>query len=75
MYKDERHRPLVEKVTLTPRFISLNTIIGSQGTYKYTKLFFEENPIAQSVLEKGTKDKILSSQLNEFSFAFNSEKQ
>ena len=53
----------------------MNTIIGSQGTYKYTKLFFEENPIAQSVFEKGTKDKILSSQLDEFSFAFNSEKQ
>lgn len=75
MYKDERHRPLVEKVTSTPGFVSLNTIIGSQGTYKYTKLFFEENPIAQSVFEKGTKDKILSSQLDEFSFAFNSEKQ
>lgn len=70
MYKDERHRPLVEKVTGSADFVPLATIVGSQGSFKYTDLFFDDNPIARKVLMKGTKDKILSSQLEEFSFAF-----
>lgn len=75
MYKDERHKSLVEKTSDKPGFVSLQTIIGSQGTFKYTELFFQENPSAREVLNRGTKDKILSSQLEEFSFAFSETKR
>ena len=39
MYKDERHRPLVEKAINAKGFRPLSGIIGSQGTFKYADAF------------------------------------
>lgn len=69
MYKDERHRPLVEKAVSADGFQPLSTIVGSQGTFKYTESFFNDNPGARKVLSKGTKDKILSAHFSDSDFA------
>ena len=69
MYKDERHRPLVEKAINAKGFRPLSDIIGSQGTFKYTDTFFVDNPAARKVLCKGTKDKILSAHFSDSDFA------
>ena len=69
MYKDERHRPLVEKALKANDFQPLSTIVGSQGTFKYTEAFFDDNPAARKVLSKGTKDKILSAHFSDSDFA------
>lgn len=68
MYKDERHRPLVEKAINATSFRPLSDIIGSQGTFKYTEAFFADNPSARKVLGKGTKDKILSAHFSDSDF-------
>lgn len=69
MYKDERHRSLVEKALKASDFQPLSTIVGSQGTFKYTDAFFKDNPAARKVLTKGTKDKILSAHFSDSDFA------
>ena len=69
MYKDERHRPLVEKALKADDFQPLSTIVGSQGTFKYTATFFKDNPAARKVLSRGTKDKILSAHFSDGDFA------
>ena len=69
MYKDERHRSLVEKTLEANDFQPLSTIVGSQGTFKYTDAFFKDNPAARKVLSKGTKDKILSTHFSDSDFA------
>lgn len=68
MYKDERHRPLVEKAINASSFRPLSDIIGSQGTFKYTEAFFADNPSARKVLGKGTEDKILSAHFSDSDF-------
>lgn len=40
--------------------LRLDSIIASQGLYKFTDLFFEENPEAPSLMGKGTGSKIVS---------------
>ena len=69
MYKDEHHRPLVEKALNANGFQPLSTIVGSQGTFKYTDTFFKDNSAARKVLSKGTKDKILSAHFSDSDFA------
>lgn len=69
MYKDERHRPLVEKAINAKGFRPLSDIIGSQGTFKYADAFFVDNPAARKVFCKGTKDKILSAHFSDSDFA------
>ena len=69
MYKDERHRPLVEKAVSAGGFKPLSAIVGSQGTFKYTDAFFRDNPAACKVLGRGTKNKILSAHFSDGDFA------
>ncbi|MEE1274728.1 MAG: Eco57I restriction-modification methylase domain-containing protein, partial [Olegusella sp.] len=74
MLKDERQKPIVMKVLDCDGFSPLRDIISSQGIFHFTSAFFEENPSARYVLNKGTKDKIISSELDEFDFAFHEAK-
>ena len=74
MLKDERQKPIVMKVIDSQGFAPLRDIVSSQGIFHFTSSFFEENPSARYVLNKGTKDKIISSELDEFDFAFHDSK-
>ena len=53
--------------TTNPR---INTIIASQGLYRFSGLFFKKHPEAKSILGKGTGNKIVSKVMKELPDVF-----
>lgn len=52
----------------------LNSIIASQGLYRFSQVFFAENPEASESMGKGTGNKIVSSVMEKLSDVFLDEK-
>ena len=50
--------------------LRLDSIIASQGLYKFSKLFFEDNPEAPSLMGKGTGSKIVSKVMDNMPYVF-----
>ena len=55
--------------------LRLNAIIASQGLYKFSEEFFEENPEAISLMGKGTGNKIVSKVMDKLPDVFCDEKK
>lgn len=65
---------IIRTVSRQNDFVSLRTIIASQGLFRFTSLFFQENPEASSLMGKGTGNKIVSSIMDKMPNVFQ-EKQ
>ena len=70
MLKDERLRPIMNKVLRADDFSSFASIVGNRGSYHLTKLFYDENPWARPMLQRGTKDQITTSAFSELRLVF-----
>ena len=65
---------IIQKVKKeTKRNSGLNTIIASQGLFRFTNMFFEDNPSAVSIMGKGTGNKIVSSIMDKLPSVFHND--
>ena len=65
-------RKVSKKIGSEPR---LNSIIASQGLYRFSDEFFKDNPDASAVMGKGTGAKIVSISMEKLNTVFVTEKE
>ena len=61
---------IIKAVKGHKQFVSLKSIIASQGLFRFTEKFFNEHPEALDIIGKGTGNKIVSSIMNKLPDVF-----
>ena len=63
-------KSIIERVRSRTDFVSLSTIVAPRGQYRFSELFFEENPSAKKMIGVGTGNMVASNAFEKLAFAF-----